>query len=66
MKTKNQNSRNTKANRKALLARRDGRNIARSMQRWDGAVKTLAFLARSGAVLTGVPATGLLTQKYVL
>lgn len=66
MKAKKQNPRNTKANRKAVLARREGRNIARSMQRWDGAVKTLAFLARSGAVIAGTPATGLLTQKYIL
>lgn len=66
MKTKKQNPRNTKANRKAILASREGRNITRAAQRWDGAAKTLAFLARSGAVIAGVPATGLLTQKYVL
>jgi hypothetical protein len=36
------------------------------MHRWDGAIKILAFLSRSGAVITGVPATGVLTQKYIL
>lgn len=66
MKNQKQNARNTKAVRETLLNSRHGKAIQRAADRWNGAGKILALLARSGAVVTGTPATGILSQKYVL
>ena len=64
--TRPQNSRDTKAGRKASAARRNAAAIARADVRWNGALAVLNLVKRSGAIIGGKAALQVITSKYAL